>query len=166
MSPPDERAAEIIRAYNGGRTPDSFEEWQLVARRADWRLRLLPQAILPAPVSFPRFRVAWIPNTKDHVRLMRWCAHEVAEAFLYWDGEEPFIVQSTHHEVARQAEALLCAAEPSGPSSWQTSANGTCPQSLVPIWRVEPSLSPSTVCREQRRPYAVASTNSIPTSEA
>ena len=108
------RLLEVIIERAGGRIPETPLEWRTAARRLGVeRIRLVSPKLLPSPLL--RDGVMWLPRVRHrYCLMMRYLAHETAEAGLEWEGVPPLVYPSTgatndRHQVAVLVENLAMA---------------------------------------------------------
>lgn len=108
------RLLEVIIERAGGRMPETPLEWRTVARRLGVeRIKLVSPHLLPSPLL--RDGVMWLPRVRRrYCLMMRYLAHETAEAGLEWEGEAPLVYPSTgwtndRHRIAVLVENLAVA---------------------------------------------------------
>lgn len=100
-----------IMEGNGGRMPATVLEWRTVARRFGVRKIRVRRAVAE---PFLRADVIWLPRVRHRYCLMlRFIAHEVAEAGLIWEGEPPYNYpvgwEDDCHRIAQLVENLAVA---------------------------------------------------------
>jgi hypothetical protein len=98
----------------GGRAPRSIWCWRRILRRVGvTRWRLLPCDVLPEP--YIRKHVLYLPRVcRNEERLIRYLAHESAEAALLWEGRPPFV----HVGAEDERHRIACMVEEQVVSSW------------------------------------------------
>ena len=94
---------DTLTDLNSGTHPRTLDEWTHIAERIGWKVRHVPSHILPEPINIPAIRRIYLPATQRSHLAEQWCAHEVIEALLTWEGREPFVAPVTPHEAATAA---------------------------------------------------------------
>ncbi len=108
------RLLEVIIERAGGRMPETLLEWRTVARRLGVeQIKMVSPKILPSPML--RDGVLWLPRVRHrYCLMMRYLAHETAEAGLAWEGEPPLVYPAggwtnDRHRIAVLIENLAVA---------------------------------------------------------
>jgi hypothetical protein len=108
------RLLEVIIERAGGRMPETLLEWRTVARRLGIeQIRMVSPAVLPTPLL--RDGILWLPRVRHrYCLMMRYLAHETAEAGLEWEGEPPMVYplsewMDDRHRIAVLVENLAVA---------------------------------------------------------
>ena len=101
------RLLEVIMERAGGRMPETLLEWRTVARRLGVEhIKMVSPKVLSTPLL--RDGVIWLPRVRHRPCLMmRFLAHETAEAGLEWEGEPPLVYPSQGWTDDRHRIALL-----------------------------------------------------------
>ena len=108
------RLLDVIIERAGGRMPETPLEWRTVARRLGVeQIKMVSPTILASPML--RDGVMWLPRVRHrYCLMMRYLAHETAEAGLEWEGEPPLVYPPSgwfndRHRIAILIENLAVA---------------------------------------------------------
>ena len=108
------RLLDVIIERAGGRMPETLLEWRTVARRLGIEeIKMVSPTVLSTPLL--RDGILWLPRVRHrYCLMMRYLAHETAEAGLEWEGEPPLVYPLSgwtddRHRIAVLVENLAVA---------------------------------------------------------